>query len=393
MHRLLPCLALAASLAACSKSSGGDSGGGGATTGCIQGVVVNGMTGARVTLPKANVDKGLYVLIRDRLSDATSLVPDPAAAGANAQLAGEYNLCSVPLDETFPLFVWLDGFLPFEGDVTVHSTAAAQSPNAKADLVKPTPSEIANIRVYPKSQQVKDLGVLVTHDGLPLAGATVILRSLGVNFLDPMLTGFLPPKNTRSQTQSAVTDDTGKVTFPAAELVLGGHYIYTVLPPDGGSAESAAVAEAFILGLRSDADTSEPYLITVDLAHSIGKLVELSRSTDNEDPDPSGKVTVYLNREFELVPGSEDGVTASLSGAVTAVLVADVPGNKQPDTVKVTIEANKLTLEPVFKTVPDADATKELGLAVSYQGLKLRPKASPETLSTIDLNLLVRFYR
>lgn len=393
MLRNLSGLLLAASFVV--SCSGGDSGNdepaGLPTIGCLQGVVINGLTAERISLPTDST-KGLQVLVQDDLRAGTSLVDDPAAEGVNPLLTGEYYLCDVPLDEEFPVFAWVDGYEPFEGQVKVHSTAASRSSKATADLIKPYPTEIANIRLYPKSTQVKDLEVLVTNNGAPLAGAQVILRSQGNNFLDPLHANFLAPRNARSAPQTITTGDDGKAVFPAAELVLGGYYTYTVLPPDGGANQSVA-AGTFIVGLRNEAAEQEPYLLTVNLNQSVGQLAILSQSTESQDPSSTGTVTVYFNREFEIVPGTEDEIQGLLGGAVTAALVENVASNKKPDNVTVTIEANKLTLTPVFKTKPNADATKEPDLSITYTGLHFRPKASPETLSVVDLNATVQFYR
>lgn len=380
---------LSSLLVSCSgKDKGGDSEPGLPTIGCFQGVVINGLTAERIALPVDDA-KGLQVLVRDSLRAGTSLVDDVAS---NPLLAGEYYMCDVPLDEEFPVFVAVDGYEAFEGEIKVHSTAPSRSPKATADLVKPYPTEVANIRLYPKNTQVKDLEVLVTNNGAPLAGAQVILRSQGANFLDPLHTNFLAPKNSRAPSQTITTGADGKAVFPAAELVLGGHYTYTVLPPDGGATQTVA-AGTFIVGLRSDASDDHPYLLTVNLNQSVGSLAILSKSTDGNDPNPSGTATIYFNREIEIVPGTEDGIRASLEGEVTAKLVADNASNKAPDSVTVTIEANKLTLTPVFETKPDADTTKEPDLAVTFSGILLRPKASPNTLDSVTASVHVQFYR
>src|SRR5262249_49703202 len=151
-----------------------------------------------------------------------------------------------------------------------------------------------------------------------------ILRSQGANFLDPLHVNFLAPLNTRASSQTLTTDATGLVKFPATELVLGGYYVWTVLPPEGGTNQTVA-AGTFIVGLRNEANTTMPYLINVDLDHSVGQLTVLSKSTDAQDPNPAGTVTVFFNREFEIVPGTEDEIHASLSGNVTAALAEDNP--------------------------------------------------------------------
>jgi hypothetical protein len=386
--------ALASGPLACSKSeSDGGSSEGAAESGCIQGVLVDGLTGKRVAIP-SDGGKGLHVLAQDRLLPGTAVVSDPAdTTGANPWLVGEYYLCGVPVDEEFPLFAWLDGYQPFEGQIRVNSTAASRSPAATQDLQKPQPTEIVNVRIYPQNTQVKDLEVVVTHAGLPLEGATVVLRSVGTNFLDPVGQMFLSPTGVRQPTLSGTTDAQGITTFAAADLVLGGHYTYTVLPPEGGSQQTALAAAPFVLGLRAAANTAEPYRITVNLDQAIDVLVELSRSTDALDPDKTGALTIWFNREVEVVPGTEDALVATILNQTTAELVDNVADNDKPDNVKLTIAANQVTLTPKWATEPDKDPTEEIDLQIDYQGLKLRPVASPATLNAIDVTGTVRFYK
>jgi hypothetical protein len=389
-------LAAAVAAVSCAGKSGDSGGGGGsAGQGCLQGVVMDGLTGQRVAVNAGTPGNGVFVLYQGSLIAASFPAGPADAPAADANLAGEYTLCGIPLDEQFPLFVWVDGYQAFESVIEVPSTAASRSPNARADLLRPYPSELANIRIYPKATAVKDLDVLVLHNGAPLAGATVVLRATGGNFLSDDGMPFLSPRNTRSPTLTGTSDEAGHTPFPAAELVLGGHYTYTVIPPEGGATVGAqAAADAFVLGLRSPTDSTEPYRITVALGESVGQLAPISRSTDSQDPAPDGILVVYFNREIELVPGTADQITASLSGAVTAVLATDEPGDEEPDSVLVTVEGNKLTLLPIFKTKPDADINKELDLGVTYNGVKVRPKASPYTLDPYTLtNATVRFYR
>jgi len=358
-------------------------------SGCIQGVVVDGLTSQRVAVPGGAGDKGVFALVRNTLLPASPAV----TGGTDPLLVGEYNLCGIPLDEDFPLLVWLDGYQPFESIVRVHSTVASRSSSAKSDLLRPTPIELANIRIYPINQQVKDLQVLVTHDGAPLAGVIVQLRAAGSNFLDPSGQNFLPPVDTRQTALTGTTDATGAAVFHADSLVLGGHYTYTIIPPNGGQAQTAVAAGLYVLGLRDDKDKTEPYRITVDLAHSIGPLVALSKSTDTQEPDASGKLTIYFNREIEIVPGTIDNAVASLSGNVTAQIADNVPANNLSEQVKLTVNVNVLTLEPVFKAKPDGDIAKEPGLQITYNGVQLRPKASPDQVVPVTLNETVHFYR
>lgn len=379
-------------LGACSKDEGGDDSSGHAVkTGCIQGVIVNGLTGARMDLPSPTAEIGLFALVQGSLNTYTPLTTDPEAA---AFKRGEYTLCGIPLDESFPIVGWFEGFAPFESEVIVSSTRAARSANAEYDLVKPMPTKIYNFAMFPSAGTTKDLVVNVYHHGAPLPGATVFLRPTGRNFLDPD-SGFTPATNLRTKPLTGLTGADGKVTFAAADIVLGGTYTYSVLPPDGGQNQTAQTATVFTVGLRdaTSVDTTEPYVIHVDLDHTVGALARLSTSTDNNDPNASGKLVAYYSREIAIVPGTVDSIIATLSSDVTAELSAEIAGNNKSDSVTVSIVGNVLTLTPIWKTKPDPDTSKEIDLSITYQGLQLRPKASPELISDVEESFTVNFYR
>jgi hypothetical protein len=269
-------------------------------------------------------------------------------------------------------------------------------------LLRPHPSELANIRLYPKGSEVKDLDVLVLHNGAPLKGVQVTLLALGENYLQDGVGTFLDPNVTRAAPLTGTSDDAGHLVFAAADLVLGGHYAYVALPPDGGAAQGAAKSgpnpsDDFVLGLRSASNMTDPYRLTINLGESVPAVREVSRSTDSQDPDKTGMLVIYFNREIELVPGSADKIVASLSGNTTAALPENENGDDEPDQAKVTIEGNKLILQPIFKTNPDNDINKELDLSITYSGVQVRPKTAPETLVPWvpgdHQTMAVKFYR
>jgi len=379
-------------LPSCSKDSN-DSGGapGAPTKGCIQGVVIDGQTGNRIQFPAFNDDNGIFALVRNKLISGKPLTTKPDDV---LQKQGEYVLCDIPLDESFPLFMWLEGYEVFESSVTVRSTVASKSSGAAYDIVRNAPTELANLLAFPKGTNVKDLSFFVTQKGAPVAGAQVILKPFGGNYIS-WGSSFLGASSLRSKPLNGVTDAAGNAVFAAADLVLGGQYTWVVLPPDGGATSTGAQSSGvFTLGLRDAGDNTDPYSLYADLSHTEPSLVELSRSTDSNDPIPTGALVVYYNRAIEIAPGTEDSITATLSGNVTAELVDNVDGNKASEQVKVTIDGNKLLLEPIWKTNPNADTTKELNLAITYTGLTLRPNTSPEQLNTVTLSSAqVTFYQ
>jgi hypothetical protein len=341
--------------------------------------MVDGLTGNRIPLPEQSDGIGVHMLVRNKLVAGKPLTSNPEDP---AYQQGEYVLCGIPVDESFPLFVWLEGYEGYESTYTIDSTVSSRSPQAQYDVVRPTPTDLVNIMLFPKGTQTKDLEFVVLNNAAPVAGAQVMLKPSGSNIIS-WGSAFHPADSLRALPLTATTDDTGVVLFAAADLVLGGQYTWIVVPPDGGqNLTTKASAGTFTVGLRTAVDTTEPYRIHADLGHTMPALVELSRSTDNNDPIASGAVSIFFNRAIELVPNSLDGITATLTGAATAELKENTAGNDATEQVAVTITDNVLTLAPIWKTVPDADPLEEIDLGITYNGVTVRPLASPEQLST-----------
>ena len=235
---------------------------------CVQGVVVNGLTGERIGLAKANADgelQGVSVLVHNNLLQAEPMVE--SFEGASTNLLGEYALCGFPLDESFPIFAWVDGYESFEGVITVDSTLAQRTPNSReVDIQRGHPTLLANIKLYPKGTETRSLKFIVSHGGQKITGAQVQLRSLGKNVLDE--TNVLAPQ-IRLVPQTALTNSSGEVVFEASDLVFGGIYEYTVLPPEGG--DRLALGKGTVtVGLRTGGAslTHLPYEVKVDLGSS-----------------------------------------------------------------------------------------------------------------------------
>jgi hypothetical protein len=247
---------------------------------CVQGVVVNGLTGERIPLAKTNESgdlQGVSVLVHNQLLQANAMIEN--TQGANTKLVGEYALCGFPLDETFPIFAWVDGFESFEGLVKVESTLAQRTPNSReVDIQRVAPTLLANIKLYPKGTETRDLKFIVSHGGLRVSGAQIQLRTTGGNVLDA--SGTLTPQ-IRIVPQTLVTNSSGEVAFPAADLVLGGIYEYTILPPEGGDQLTLNSGNVTV-GLRTSGAslTHLPYEIKVDLGSS--------RAVQSNNPIPSG---------------------------------------------------------------------------------------------------------
>lgn len=373
------CIAVAlTSLMACKKDydEGGSGNESGLTHGCIQGVVIDGVTGNRVALPSPTGTTGMHVLIRNDLHGYAPMRPG-ADSTAEPKFAGEYHLCNIPLDEEYPFFVWVDGYLPYESKIYVRSTLNSLSGSADQDIRKPVPNRIVNIKLYPVGAAAKDFKINVTQNGAPVVGAEVQLKPTGLGLYDDTTdTNYVYPLDVRFAPQRITTDGSGAAVFAGTGLVIGGKYQYTVYPGDGGSSHDT-VSDTVTVGLRLAADDELPYEHFVDLGHPAADLIDVSNSTQFNDYNTSGTIKYIFNRPIEIVPNTTDDIAASLSNAGSATLITNVAGNKASEQVDVVVTGNTLSLTPKFQTAPKVET--EPGVIVNFSGIKVRPLGSPGT--------------
>lgn len=257
-------------------------------TGCIQGVVINGLTGERIALPEANdanfdAGKGISVRLHNTLVFAE---PTAKEYAANSLLEGEYTVCEVPLEETYPLYAQVDGFLPFGSMVAVTSSVAQRSAKADADIQKPLPTSVVNIRLCPVGTQTQDLKVKVLYQTTPVAGATVQLVPSNANLLDKG--NFASPTNGALLTLTTTTDAQGIATFAAGQLVLGGVYDYTVIPADG--TRTLFKAQGLTIGLLAAKAQHDAYFMQIDLDNTAPSLKVVSQS---DEPSGFGRKALH----------------------------------------------------------------------------------------------------
>ncbi len=348
------------------------------SSGCVQGVVINGQTGERIALSGKQADEGIFVLAH---SSHLGAVPADNAD----YLKGEFVLCGVPLDESFPIFARFHGFGEFYSNVQIESTLAQKSPKASVDIRKPEPTRIANIRLYPIGIETQDLKFQVVHNGAPVEAATVRLTPQGRSFFDDA--AFLAPLNFRSQPVVMKTDAKGEVIFSKDSLMLGGVYNYDVLPPQGGLFQEAQ-AGSITVGLgNTGVNQPDPYSVVVNLSDSrASDLVLVSSSLDDADYDSRGRISLVFNRAIKLAPGTEDKQTAFLTNAVTARIRDTVANNGAAEQVNAYVDGNTVTLEPIFSVIPDA--ATEAGLEVTFSGIEIQVADGPNNTVRKDLGSL-----
>lgn len=379
-------LSMALGAAACGQLTKKDSNAltdGGVTRnlGCIQGVVINGLTGDAINISKFDASKGegLRVVIGGTTLTPVAVSDEALKAG---DLPGHYTLCDIPLDESYPVVVNVPGFARIESNVTVASTVAARSKEADSDLTKLVPIQTMNVRLYPVGVQTQDMKFVVTNAGQAVSGAQVILVADGANTLDD--DKFLIPRNISAKPLTVSTDASGAAIFPAAELTLGALMDYRVIPPTT-DLKMTVVSGTLNVGLLAQTGVQHPYLVYVDLKNPLPPLSVVSTNLDANDFITTGEYVAYFNRDIEIVPGTEDKIVATLFNADGAELVSNIPNNLISDQVKVdTTIPNVLHLSPVWLT--QADPVTEAGLYIVYSGISLRLKSSPGTADVRQFN-------
>lgn len=336
--------------------------------GCVQGVVVNGITGERLSLRSSDGKEGVHVLVRNKLLRANTHV-NGEKKDAFEGLKGEYYVCGIPLDTEFPLMAWKDGYQQFEGKVMIPSTIEQRTKTSQVEDIKlEFPTFLANIHLYPKGTQANDLLFTVVKYGEVVPGAQVYLKPTGANSLDP--SRQLSPQ-IRSVPAIETTNQLGQVIFSGKDLVLGGIYEYTVIPPDGGEDISFKKGN-IVVGLRQEGTsltTVKPYEMVISVGDAATKLEVVARSTEAAEYNAEGKVVIWFNQPIEIAPGSSNSYSAILTNASRAELFA--AGTS--DSMKVDINGNRLTLTPVWKNGIVPNGQSDLDAVLTYRGLVLRP--------------------
>lgn len=355
----------------------------GPTTGCVQGVVINGLTGQRITLPSFDGNNGVYVMVRDQVVGAANL----GGAGAREALTGQYSVCNIPTDEDYVLFAHVDTYQSFEGVIHIDSTVAPKGPAITTHLLKTSPSREANLVLYPVGTRTQDLTLSVVYAATPVKNATVELRPTGQNLLDKMADAadggkvsnqILPPRDLRLKTLTVTTNEEGIAKFPKEDLVLGGVYRYTVLPPDTLAYASSELdtSGTVVVGLQTGTTGRDPYRYTVALRPLAAELKVVQTSIESQSFTPDGSLTIVFNRPVELV-SSQDDLVGKLANNVEAELMPDVAYNFTSDSVNMTTfkEGTVIKLTPKWKTTPVE--IHESALAITYSGLQVRAANAP----------------
>jgi len=381
--------------------------------GCLQGVVVDGFTGQRMDISTLADPNGIYVLIRDKKLKVQTHVGD-------ANLVGEYYICDIPVEETYPVFAYVDGYMPFESTVIIPSTRALRTSadGAYTEEVKiADPLKLTNIQLFPKGNTGRDLIVRVTNEGDPIKDAIVDLEPLPAAGHFAFDGTFANSAGTRILPTRVMTDATGKATFAATGLALGTAYNLVVTAP-GKSDLSSDTRAGFVLGVNGATVADEDnWEYNFDLGDTNQALKVISCSTAAESFNAAGTIQIVFNREIAL-SANDDAWVATLTGVTTGALPADVAANGASERVIATASGNTLVLKPKFTggTALDApDYTKaqsdptnvDINAVITYTGASIEVAVTSDAtvnakaLSTVTdlaakcgaVNPTIRFFK
>jgi hypothetical protein len=327
-------------------------------SGCLQGVVMDGYNGQRVDLSKLTDPSGIYVLIHGRKVKAQVYAGD-------ANLAGEYYICDIPVEETYPVFAYLPGYLPFESSVNITSTRAIRVTGNQAVAAEekiPDPIAMTNIRLFPLGNAGRDLRIHVVAAGSGVPDVTVDLEPQAAIGHFAFNGTFANSADTRLTPLRAKTDADGYAVFSGGDLSLGASYNVLATPPASANL-GAATHATFLFGISGAVAGRDggPYELSLPLGDGLQPIAVVSCSKEFLDFSETGSVAFEFNRDIQLV--NLNLLTADIAGGGS--LVANDPSNAVSEQVLASISGGtRLTLSPNFKngTAPKRpDASKPVG--------------------------------
>jgi hypothetical protein len=344
-------------------------------TGCIQGVLFNGLTHARVPLTE-ELAKKIYVVTPKKTIMAKSL--KSSIAGASADLEGEYAICGVPLGSNFPVYVKVTGFQDLHFQAAVSGAGSTRTvpldSGSFTSKLFATPVTQQDIRLFPISELVgAQYSVTLTHNGAAVEGATVRMIPNGVStrVASPVGTTATPDNN-RSVALEVKTDSAGVAKFEASKLTFGSRYTVQAFHPKINDTTAGLNLNGFLTTdvVVGDSTASSPVVtgeITpfgVQMAfgkntYSDNVLVTANTAADsNGNPIVSadGSISFLLNRPVDLLTSKD------IDGLATMVVTAVNP-------------IGGTCVAPVLATATAANGVSErFDLVISGSTIKITPK-------------------
>lgn len=354
------------------------------SSGTIVGFLIDGQTGqAKNVFDNSgnleNLSGGagshnqVYTLVNGDFVRATPCGQGFITEANGVKATGCFKFANVPYGE-LPIFAVYDGYEKFHGILDFQ-------PPAEGDASQ----VVANIRIFPKNYTV-DYKLFVNMDGRGINDVTVACQIRQESVALSTDGKFVPPLNTTSQAISvnSAYDDTwgdGFARITGDQLVLGAKYhceaykldLYDSRGVLTGAVDFRAGVDAPDVSLKLTATKSaDPDLIYA---------IESNADDQNTLLGNKGSLQVTFSRLVEIVPGTADCQTASISAPDTnhdgngnPREVNDVPGNGGSEQVTMKVFGDT-GMTFAFVTSGSFD-TGDVGAMVAFRGIYVRPKAS-----------------
>lgn len=291
-------------------------------------------------------------------------------ASLNKNYAGDYYISGIPTS--------VNGNITYrimaekEGYQTVVSTYSPTYGTDDADIQiqDKRAADVGNFFLYPVGVSATDVKAQILFDGKPVDGATVLLQpTTAASALTQTgtATNFLPSLGYERALQ-ATTDADGRVTFAAAELVLGGEYTFQVLPTTKDGVQ-LVLNDTVTNTVKVGTDALDRTITLSDTEKYQGELY--ISNTSNRFADhlaANGALAITLNKTVTIV--SQTDLVATLANAKTAALDVSPAASATAAVAGLVITITPNLATPVEQLLADSSnlATADVDLTVTYSG-------------------------
>ncbi|XXF76793.1 hypothetical protein P2318_27605 [Myxococcaceae bacterium GXIMD 01537] len=346
--------------------------------GRLVGFVVDGQTGQRVNLFKADEAKQnveddaesksqVYAVIDGEFRRAKPCGEGDLTQENAIEADGCFQIDGIPLGMEIPVFAKAPGYERFIGRYTYQ----LHDEDTKGY------QRIANIRMFPVGFAV-DYKFQVNFQGRPVPGVNVVCQYRQSQANNLAVDGiFLQPENSGSTGVSAQTGADGVAVIPGAQLVNGANYHCEAVANQQVDGRVLSGERDIVAGV---AQAEQRMALTANGSLDNG-LYAVNSNADNpaELLGANGKLIISFNKPVQLLPRVVDCHNASLftsdydADGNTGSMPANIPGNNASETVLTELSADglTLTLTPRFERALDAD---DRGTSIGFSGVYVQPR-------------------
>jgi len=364
-------------------------------SGCLMGVVYDGLFADRIDISAAKI----YVVSHNKIisgSKAALELPGAGNAGEGS-LDGEYVLCGVPFGGgDLPLYVELEGYQRFSTLLSIPQRIPNRSESNQTGFWN-HPTTTRDIQLFKLEDLITNkFTVTVTKAGAVLPAANVVLEprdaATGVSL-------------TRMSSQAAVTADTGIATFDSTKLAFGQRYALHVYDPtpestSGNSGNHGLVTTDLTLGTAlvpaGAVTTGTIFHLGVDLTIA-NQAPALVTSTQDGSLIPTGVITLVFDREVAVDSLSIQGVTYGVSAlghkpptatggfdpCVAGDIGTPVTGSDPP--VSVAVSGTIAIITPSWTTAPTVGVCLGVQMQYDLSALQFYSKAGSQAVPNVVL--------